>query len=68
MATATASTAASNASALWVAGARKPEIFRTYWRAAARTSASVTTAWYGGRSVLMLRHMLATVPNSAQLP
>lgn len=51
------STARSNASALCEAGARNPEIFRTYWSAAARTSSSVTSSEYGGRSVLILRHM-----------
>src|SRR5215469_14298006 len=56
---ATSSTAASNAAALCAAGARKPLIFLTYCRAAARTSASVTCSAYGGRKVLMLRHITA---------
>ena len=54
---ATASTARSNASALCAAGARNPEIFRTYCSAAARTSSSVTCSVNGGRRVLMLLHM-----------
>src|SRR5215469_16266072 len=56
---ATSSTAASNAAALCAAGARNPLIFLTYCRAAARTSASVTCSAYGGRKVLMLRHIAA---------
>jgi hypothetical protein len=53
----TASTAAPKASALWPAGVRKPLIFRTYCKAAARMSSSVTCSAKGGRRVLMLRHM-----------
>src|SRR5713101_509380 len=49
------STAASKASALAGAGARKPLILRTNWSAAARTSSSVAGAV--PRSVLMLRHI-----------
>ena len=62
VAAATASTAWPNASALCPAGARKPLIFRTYCSAAAWMSSSVTRSAYGGRRVLMLRHMLPTVP------
>src|SRR5437588_133214 len=58
VAAATASTAWPNASALCPAGARKPLIFRTYCSAAARMSSSVTCSAYGGRRVLILRHML----------
>src|SRR3954453_3978739 len=53
------STAVSNASALWAAGARNPLTLRTNCSAAARTSSSVTSSVYGGRRVLMLRHMPA---------
>src|SRR6201987_1968359 len=56
---ATSATAASNAAVLCAAGARNPLIFLTYCRAAARTSASVTCSAYGGRKVLMLRHITA---------
>src|SRR5215469_14633974 len=55
----TSATAWSKAAALCAAGARKPLTFRTYWSAAARMSASVTTSAYGGRRVLMERHMPA---------
>src|SRR3981189_3474025 len=51
------STAWSKAAALWAAGARKPLIFLTYCSAAARMSASVTASAYGGRKVLMERHI-----------
>ena len=47
------------AAALRAAGVRKPLIFRTYWSAAARMSWSVTSSAYGGRRVLMLRHIMA---------
>jgi len=59
VAAAISSTAASNAAAFLAAGARNPLIFRTYWSAAARMSWSVTTSAYGGRKVLMLRHITA---------
>ena len=49
------STAASNASAFFDAGVRKPDTLRTNCRAAARTSSSV--AGVGVRSVLMLLHI-----------
>ena len=49
------STAASNASAFFDAGVRKPDTLRTNWRAAARISWSV--AGVGVRSVLMLLHI-----------
>jgi 8-oxo-dGTP diphosphatase len=68
VAAATASTALPNASALCPAGARKPLIFRTYCRAAARMSSSVTCSANGGRRVLMLRHMLLTVLDRAPAP
>jgi len=64
-----ASTALVNASALWAAGVRNPDTFRTYWRAAARMSPSVTSSSNGGRNVLMLRHMPPlsfTLPDVAQ--
>src|SRR5262245_44185319 len=54
----TAATADSKAATLCGAGRWKPETFRTYWRAAASMSASVTAGVYGGRRVLMLRHMV----------
>jgi len=38
-----------------------PLILRTYCRAAARMSSSVTSSAYGGRRVLMLRHMQVSV-------
>ena len=50
-------TAWSKAAALWAAGARKPLIFLTYCSAAARMSASVTASAYGGRKVLIERHI-----------
>src|SRR5690606_3060358 len=56
VAAATASTAAANAASLARDGLWNPLTFRTYWSAAARTSASVA----GGsklKSGLMLRHM-----------
>jgi len=56
-----ASTARSKASALTLAGERMPLILRTYCRAAARMSSSVTSSAYGGRRVLMLRHMAFSV-------
>ncbi len=49
------STAASNASAFFGAGARKPDTFRTNWSAAARTSSSV--AGVGVRRVRIERHI-----------
>src|SRR5215471_16410676 len=55
------STAASNAAALRAAGARNPLIFLTYCSAAARTSWSLTCSAYGGRKVLILRHILRTL-------
>src|SRR5262245_6979300 len=61
----TASTAAWNAAVLCGAGARKPEILRTYWSAAARTSSLVTVSVKGGRKVLMLRHMASSLPRPA---
>lgn len=57
VAAATSATARSKASALCRAGARMPAIFRTYCNAAACTSSGPTTSVYGGRNVLMLRHM-----------
>ena len=57
MAAATWATACSKAALLCAAGARNPEILRTYCRAAACTSASVGASVNGGRRVLMLRHM-----------
>src|SRR5690606_37269261 len=58
VASATASTARSKTSRLWAAGARKPDTFRTYCRAAARISSSVASSGRaGGRRVLILRHM-----------
>src|SRR6185437_10642764 len=51
------STAWLKASAFLAAGARKPLIFLTYWRAAARMSSSVTASAYGGRRVLIERHI-----------
>src|SRR6516165_1226588 len=61
VAAAISSTAASNAAALRAAGARNPLIFLTYCSAAARTSWSVTWSAYGGRNVLILRHILRTL-------
>src|SRR6516165_7173538 len=55
------STASSNAATLRAAGARNPLIFLTYCSAAARTSWSVTCSAYGGRKVLILRHILRTL-------
>ena len=52
-----ASTASLNAPALCAAGARKPLTFRTYCRAAACMSASVTCSVNGSRKVLILLHM-----------
>src|SRR5215210_7399772 len=56
VASATASTARSNASALAFEGVFVPLILRTYWRAASRTS-----SWLAGGAKLwsgrMLRHM-----------
>jgi hypothetical protein len=63
VAAATASTAWLNASALWPAGVRKPLIFLTYCSAAARISVSVTCSAYGGRRVLMLRHIIRPYAN-----
>src|SRR5690606_14967665 len=65
VASATASTARSNTSRLWAAGARKPDTFRTYCRAAARISSSVASSgWAGGRRVLILRHMSPVSPRA----
>jgi hypothetical protein len=57
VASAMASTAWLNASALCAAGARKPLTFLTYCSAAACTSSSVTRSAYGARKVLMLLHI-----------
>lgn len=63
VAAAITSTARSKTSRLWAAGARKPETLRTYWRAAARISSSVASSGStGGRSVLILRHMVNSLP------
>ena len=59
MLAAISSTACSKAGALWAAGARNPLIFLTYCSAAARTSSSVTSSAYGGRRVLIERHIQA---------
>src|SRR3954471_23417775 len=50
-------TACSNASALALDGLRIPATLRTYCSAAARLSSLVGCSVYGGRSVLMLRHI-----------
>src|SRR6202047_2765000 len=68
VAAATASRALPKASALCPAGARKPLIFRTYCRAAARMSSSVTCSAKGGRRVLMMRHMTVPVLDRAPAP
>jgi hypothetical protein len=50
-----------NASAMGGLGMRIPPTVWTYWRAAARTSSSVTPTAYGARKILMLRHMSPTL-------
>src|SRR5712664_4005729 len=55
------STAWSKAAALWAAGTRKPLIFLTYCSAAARMSVSVTASAYGGRKVLIERHIVGSL-------
>ena len=62
-AAATSSTAESKASAFARDGFRKPLTFLTNWRAAARISSSVAGS-SGRRNVLMLRHMMPTIPGS----
>ena len=57
MLAAISSTAWSKAAAFFAAGARNPLIFLTYCSAAARMSASVTASAYGGRKVLIERHI-----------
>ena len=61
-------TAWSKATAFLAAGARNPLIFLTYCSAAARMSSSVTISAYGGRRVLMERHMLAAYAAHAVAP
>jgi hypothetical protein len=46
---------------LWLAGARKPLTLRTYWSAAARTSASETCSVYGSRKVGLMCRSIKTL-------
>ena len=55
------STAWLNASSFCGPGRRTPPTVRTYWRAAACTSSSVTPTAYGARKILMLRHIRPTL-------
>jgi hypothetical protein len=59
-------TARSNASFVRSDGAVTPLILRTYWRAAASISSGVASG-SSPRSVVMLRHMAATLPAMALL-